>query len=170
MTHRERSAVVLPPGRGRAWFALTRSAALVALLAVASGCGSPASTTDDAAATPEGGSCVESMTAETLAGRSFAFDGVVRSVAPAEEVNLDADPDALPSYPVAEFDVREWFAGDGGDSVAVKMQREVVPGQRLLVSGESLFGDEPLGDPIAWECGFTTEHSDATAATWEAAW
>lgn len=66
--------------------------------------------------------------------------------------------------------MREWFVGDGGDSVQVKMQREVVPGQRLLVSGESLFGDDPLGDPIAWECGFTTEHSDAAAATWEAAW
>jgi len=71
---------------------------------------------------------------------------------------------------VAEFDVREWFAGGDGGSVVVKMQREVVPGQRLLVSGEPLSGDDPLEDPIAWECGFTTEYSDSTAATWEAAW
>lgn len=170
MRHRQFADVAQPPGRARAWLALLRSATMVTLLAVASGCGSSAATRDDAAATSDGGSCVELLTTETLAGRSFAFDGVVRSVTPAEGVDLDADPNALPSYPVAEFDVSEWFAGDGGDSVAVKMQREVVPGQRLLVSGESLFGDDPLGDPIAWECGFTTEHSDDTAAIWESAW
>ena len=117
-----------------------------------------------------GGSCVELMTTETVAGRSFAFDGTVLAVSPAVEVDLDADPNGMPGYPVAEFEVREWFAGGGGDTVAVKMQREVVPGQRLLVSGESLFGEDPLDDPIAWECGFTVEHSDSTAATWEAAW
>lgn len=119
--------------------------------------------------TADGGSCVETMTVDTLARRAFAFDGVVRTVTPALEAE-DAQPDDMPSYPVAEFEVLDWFAGGDGGSVSVKVQREVAPGQRLLVSGEPLFGGGPLDNPIAWECGFTVEDSDPAAATWRAAW
>jgi hypothetical protein len=49
------------------------------------------------------------------------------------------------------------------------MQREVSPGQRLLVSGEPRWGGEPLDDAIAWECGFTTSFTDAAAEECEAA-
>lgn len=116
----------------------------------------------------EGGSCVEVMTAETLAGRAFGFDGTVVSAVPAAEV--DGDAGDLPAYVTAQFEVEEWFAGGAGASVTVKMQREVTTGERLLVSGEPLFGGDPLNDPIAWECGFTVEHDDATAETWRTAW
>lgn len=143
-----------------------RRLVLAALLVVAPGCSSSGSVTVDS----DGSSCVESMTTDTLARRSFAFDGTVVAVSPAVAVDLDADPDAVPSYPVAQFEVREWFAGGEGDSVSVRMQREVVPGQRLLVSGEPLTGGDALEDPIAWECGFTADYSDSTAAVWETAW
>lgn len=138
-------------------------AASAALLVV--GCGS---TIPEESAQGEAGSCAEAMTAETLQGRDFAFDGTVLTVVPAGEVDEDAGH--LPSYPVAEFEVHEWFQGGSGDSVAVKMQREAVAGERLLVSGEPLYGGEPLDDPIAWECGFTVRHNDATAETWRTVW
>jgi hypothetical protein len=60
--------------------------------------------------------------------------------------------------------------GGSDDPVSISMQRQVSPGDRLLVSGQPLFGDEPLDDPVAWECGLTVEHSTDAARTWRSDW
>jgi len=138
------------------------------LMAKAREAAGPDSAASETSAAAEARDCVEVMTTATLAGRAFGFDGTVLSVVPAAEVDEDAGDS--PAYPLATFEVHKWFAGGDGGSVEVKIQREVAIGERLLVSGEPLFGGDPLDDPIAWECGFTVEHSDATADNWRTAW
>lgn len=141
---------------------------LVAACALlAAGCGGAEG--DGATANSEvaAGSCVETMTQQTLAHRAFAFDGTVQEVSVPEAAQADDD---VPRYLAARFQVHEWFVGGSDDTVSIKMQRQVSPGDRLLVSGEPLFGGEPLDDPVAWECGFTAEHSTSAADTWRSAW
>ncbi|MGZ4724548.1 MAG: hypothetical protein ACXV5U_08960 [Ilumatobacteraceae bacterium] len=43
---------------------------------------------------------------------------------------------------------------------------QVVPGTRLLVTGEPRWGGQPLDDPIAWGCGFTQRWSTGAANSW----
>jgi hypothetical protein len=118
------------------------------------------------AATPTSGSCVEGFSEETLGRRSFAFDGVVLSISSAVDPQAP-DPDVVLGR--AEFDVTRWYAGGSGESVSVWMQRPVVVGEHLLVSGEPRWGGQPLDDAIAWECDFTTAYSPTDAASWAGA-
>jgi hypothetical protein len=110
-----------------------------------------------------GGSCVSTSTVGGLRERAFAFDGTVI------EVTDEADP-RYPEpgvlLPRARFEVHEWFEGGSGATVAVWMQRDVSPGERLLITGEPRWGGDPLDDAIAWECGFTMAWSDADARGW----
>ena len=111
-------------------------------------------------------SCLSKYSAGTLLERAFAFHGTV------VDVGREKDPRA-PEDDVAtgqvQFEVHDWFAGGTGGAVTVWMQREVRPGDRLLVAGEPRWGGEPLADAIAWECGFTTEYSDLRFEEWSAA-
>jgi hypothetical protein len=111
-------------------------------------------------------SCVSEYSADTLGERAFAFDGTV------VELRSEHDPRGPEQDVVttrALFEVHEWFAGGSDGAALVWMMREVTVGERLLVTGEPRWGGEPLEDAIAWECGFTTEHSEARAAEWGAA-
>ncbi|MDP9464382.1 MAG: hypothetical protein M3P52_07145, partial [Actinomycetota bacterium] len=111
-------------------------------------------------------SCVESYNAETLRRRAFAFDGTIISIAH----TLNEDP-----YVAVSFQVNEWFAGGGPDTITIDMLAplrstlggpEYDTGSRLLISGEPRFGGAPLDSPNAWMCGFSRPYDTATADTW----
>lgn len=118
-------------------------------------------------------SCVEEYSPRAVAGRAFAFDGVVTSVGPPVS---DTGEYADMGLPGVTFEVREWFAGGSGDTVTVDLQ--VGPGDpadadfsygvgsRLLISGESRSDGAPLESPIAWICGFSRYYDSETAAAW----
>lgn len=121
-------------------------------------------------------SCVESYSPQALAGRAFAFDGVVVNVGPSV---TDRGGDGDLGLPGVTFEVREWFTGGGADTVTVDVQAPFAGsaeasdpayaygiGSRLLVSGEARWGGSPLEEPIAWACGFTRYHDRDTAADW----
>jgi hypothetical protein len=86
-------------------------------------------------------------------------------------------------YVAVTFTVHEWFHGGSGGTVTVDMwppaegpETTQVPdgewgspyavGTRLLVSGEPRWGGEPLGQAVAWTCGFTRYYDEATATQW----
>lgn len=142
----------------------------VALVAAALGASTPG----------EGGaSCVEAYTPGAVATRAFAFDGAVTAIGPGTTDRADA----VLGLVAVTFEVREWFGGGTGETVTVDMfppgpdqpdqASESAPsygvGTRLLVSGEPRWGGEPLQDAIAWTCGFTRYHDEATAAEWRSA-
>ena len=68
--------------------------------------------------------------------------------------------------------INQWFSGGEGRTFRVDLQ---VPedsfdiGSRLLVSGESRWGEANLADAIAWGCGFTRYHAAKTAREWQRA-
>jgi hypothetical protein len=105
---------------------------------------------------PVSASCVERYSPQTLADRSFSFDGTVDSIA-GDEVT---------------FRVGHWFKGAAGDSVtltATGMTGTAITsvggphlevGERYLVAGEEHF---------AWACGFTQPYDASVAAEWAAA-
>ena len=136
----------------------------------------PASTTSTSSSTtvgasrPIGGdaaSCVDEYNLATLAGRTWGFDGTVRSIAPLVEGGVDT---------AVEFDVHEWFGIEGPptvtvDLVAPQVHSSVEPpdygvGTRLLVAGEPRWGGDPLDAPVAWSCGFTRTWDEHTASAW----
>lgn len=155
-----RRAHVHVPGAGAGLLA-------VACVLLGAGCAEAEGVAATNASEAAGGSCVGTMTEQTLANRAFAFDGTVQHVSVPGTAAADDD---VPDYPVAQFQVHEWFVGGSEGTVSVKMQRQVSAGDRLLVSGQPLFGGEPLDDPVAWECGFTAEHSPSTERIWRSAW
>ncbi len=122
-----------------------------------------------------GGSCVESYSTDTLADRSFAFDGIV--LATGSSVSEEGDESDL-ELPSATFEVREWYVGGTDDQVTVDMQTVTpspeVPepavaygiGSRLLISGEPRWGGSSLDAPIAWGCEFSRYYDEKTATTW----
>ena len=116
-----------------------------------------------APASASAASCVTSYSPATLAERAFAFDGTIREV---EQATDPRGPAHDPITTRATFDVHAWYAGGHLDTVQVWLQRSAAKGDRLLVAGEPRWGGEPLDDPIAWECGFTTEYSLERARTW----
>jgi hypothetical protein len=116
-----------------------------------------------------GASCVETFTLGGLPGRAFAFDGTVVEVTRELDPKLEDDGSGDQEQRRARFAVAEWFSGGTGDSVVVWLQRDVVVGDRLLVSGEPRWGGAPLDDAIQWECGWTVEHSTSEAAAWREA-
>jgi hypothetical protein len=119
-------------------------------------------------------SCVEPYSPQTLAKRSFAFDGTVLSVGkPSASGSEVIDP-----YVAVVFHVNRWYRGGNGDRVTVAMFPPNVHtsvnatydvGSRLLVSGEPRFGGVQLNDPISWACGFTRWYNETDARTWDQA-
>jgi hypothetical protein len=120
--------------------------------------------------------CVEVYSPETLANRSFAFDGTVVSIETRTDPKL---PAGQRETPWVTFDVHDWYLGGSGGEVGVWMDGlnvetsvgfiEAETGTRLLVAGEPRWGGDPLDDPLAWTCGFTQPWSEDAAAEWEAA-
>ncbi|GAA2153855.1 hypothetical protein GCM10009844_38930 [Nocardioides koreensis] len=91
----------------------------------------------------------------------------------------DRGDDADMKLPGVTFEVREWFSGGRGDTVAVDMQPPTTGsnsaedpgdaygiGSRLLVSGEARWGGSPLNSPIAWGCGFSRYYDPQSATAW----
>ncbi|MEN3614776.1 hypothetical protein AAH979_35230 [Plantactinospora sp. ZYX-F-223] len=131
---------------------------------------------------PDGGaaSCVESYTPEAVAGRAFAFDGVVVNIGPARSNRSGKGHLNLVGV---TFAVGEWFAGGTAPTVTVDMgvpmagTRDVTGevfhsyavGSRLLVSGEPRWGGSPLDAAIAWGCGFIRYYDRETAESWRQA-
>ena len=121
-------------------------------------------------------SCVEVYSPETLANRSFAFDGTVASIETRTDPKLPAGEREVPWV---WFVVHKWFEGGSGETVGIWMDgvnietsagtTSVQEGTRLLVAGEPRWGGDPLDDPLAWTCGFTQPWSEDAAAEWEAA-
>jgi hypothetical protein len=119
-----------------------------------------------------GFSCVEQYSPQTLAGRSFAFDGTVASIG-----ERSSHPEVADPYVPITFTVQQWFRGGQGTTVTLAMfspdavssvgNTTYAVGSRLLVSGERR-GVEPGPDElVAWACGFTRWYDTATAAEWE---
>lgn len=131
----------------------------------------------------EAASCAEEYGDGSLQQRGFAFDGTVERVG--EPGFTDRGDEGDLGYVAVTFTVHEWFAGGGGEQVVVGMDpptggrgsgadaHEGGPsygvGSRLLVSGEPRWGGDPLQDPVAWGCGFTRHHDEATARQWREA-
>lgn len=99
--------------------------------------------------------------------RAWAFDGTITSIGTVRDSRLG-------DVSSATFTINNWYRG--GTSRTVTVQYEfpssedygVRPevGERLLVSGESRWGGEPLSDPIAWGCGFTREWTESESQSW----
>jgi hypothetical protein len=100
--------------------------------------------------------CMERYSPQTLADRSFSFDGTVARIA-GDEVT---------------FRVGHWFKGAAGDPITLTATGmtgtaitsaggpHLAVGERYLVAGE---------DHFAWACGFTQPYDAAVAAEWAAA-
>jgi hypothetical protein len=112
-------------------------------------------------------SCVESYTPTAVADRAFAFEGVVIDIG--QSVSDRGDGGDL-SLPGVTFQVNQWFEGGDGSIFTVDLQAPEGSygiGSRLLVSGESRWGEPDLTDAIAWGCGFTRYYDAETAQSWE---
>jgi hypothetical protein len=129
---------------------------------------------DDASAftTPEAtslGSCAFEYSNDTLAARSWAFDGTLVSVG-------DLADSQKGNVPAATFEVNHWYRGGDTPQVTVQFDMgaisefvpEVSGGTRLLVAGEPRWGGQPLDDPVAWGCGFTQPWTSTSAEQWSA--
>ena len=104
-------------------------------------------------------SCVEMYSLDTLANRSWAFDGTVSAI----------DPDGADFGSRVTFAVNESFRGDFsgevtltyfgsvGGSVTSAGGPPLAVGERYLVAGE---------DDFVWECGFTQPYDAEVAAQW----
>lgn len=140
---------------------------------------SPGPLTNPTGAVPDTGltSCALEYDRTTLSQRAFAFDGTVVDIEPTQRPGFDSTD--------VTFRVEQWFRGGSQAEVTLPMSvptddvghpywtgpdSEYVPtfgvGSRLLVSGEPRWGGAPLEDPVAWGCGFTRYHDEATAADW----
>lgn len=114
--------------------------------------------------------CVESYTPAAVTKRAFAFDGVVVHIG--RSVSDRANGGDL-SLPGVTFRVAQWFAGGESSTFTVDLQSPEGSfgiGSRLLVSGESRWGDPELADAIAWPCGFTRYYDADTAQAWQDAY
>jgi hypothetical protein len=167
----------------RRWIAVAGAAAAVVLVAVASialtgdterAPGPPPRTDPRALGTPQSpigggiGSCAEQFSMENLAKRSFAFDGVIRSI---------VVPEGETDQPTqVTFGVRRWYKGGSGDVLELRTyerpgaissaslgQEDTVQleeGQRILGSGE---------DDFLWSCGFSMLYTPHNAEIFETA-
>lgn len=109
------------------------------------------------------GSCVEQFSAETLASRSWAFDGTITEVVRPIDPHSGAPEDILTSV---TFRVDHWYKGGSGDTVTVKTYNtpgsqtsngdpDPSIGARILASGE---------DDYIWGCGFSKPFNDENAS------
>ncbi len=107
------------------------------------------------------GSCVEQYSPSTLAKRSWAFDGTVKS---SMKATTETGADSV------TFAVNHWFKGGTSSSITVEtyglggvtsagsISGQV--GERMLVTGE---------EDSLWTCGFTQPYTETVAADWSAA-
>ncbi|MFG1913466.1 hypothetical protein [Micromonospora sp. NPDC048898] len=139
-------------------------------------------TKDRSGPLPDGGaaSCTERSTPEAIAGRAFAFDGVVVNIGPAQSNRSGIGKLDLVGV---TFAVVEWFSGGTAANVAVDMAPPMTGthdptaetfssyaiGSRLLVSGEPRQGGSALDNAIAWGCGFTRYYDQPAAQSWRQA-
>jgi hypothetical protein len=155
-----------------------RALASVALVVILASCADGITSDSSTGSKPDGdaASCVEIYGPDTLAKRSFAFDGTVLSV----EVRTDPQlPVGEQEIPWVMFHVHRWFEGGEEATVGVWVENlnidtsvgtvQAEPGTRLLVSGEPRWGGAPLNDAIAWPCGFTRPWSEQLSTEWAAA-
>lgn len=153
---------------------LNQSAESATVAPVAS-VGSEHTSVGDSGPLPDAGaaSCVESYSPEAVQDRGFALDGVVVDIGPSVS---DRGNDGDLNLTGVTLEVQEWFVGGEGAEVEVDLQtigdetaEQDLPfdvGTRLLVSGEPRWGGAPLDSPIAWGCGFSRYHDQATATAW----
>jgi hypothetical protein len=110
-------------------------------------------------------SCVELYSPQSLAGRSWAFEGVVTSVEPPVDPHGE---DPATSTTTVTLDVVRWFWGGSEQQVALRTyaapssagQAQASLGARLLLAGEEDF---------LWQCGFTGPATERRTAEFEAA-
>ena len=106
--------------------------------------------------------CIAEADPTSLAQRDFVLVGTVEDVA---ATNLDNPQDAGESQRLtATVIVETWLSGGGSTRARVMFQRAVAPGDRLLVAGASTGAGL-----LAWECGFTRDHSQAGEDAWRSA-
>lgn len=120
-------------------------------------------------------SCVEDYSPAAVADRAFALDGTV--VAVGEPVTDRRGKGEL-NYMGVTFAVAHWFTGGPAGTVTIDVAPprdgasvEAGPpayavGSRLLVAGESRWGEGVMRDALAWGCGFTRYYDAQTAAQW----
>jgi hypothetical protein len=112
-------------------------------------------------------SCAFEYTDETLAERSWAFDGTLIAMSSGTDSQLGV-------VPTATFAVNHWYRGGVDDEVTIEYEpggvSELVPsadaGTRLLVTGEPRWGGAPLDDAVAWGCGFSQAWTSSAAERW----
>ena len=112
---------------------------------------------------------MEEYTAAAVADRAFAFDGVVIEIAGSVS---DQGGEGDLGLPGVTFRINQWFSAGGRRTFRVDLQAPEDSfdiGSRLLVSGESRWGEADLADAIAWGCGFTRYHDAETAREWQRA-
>ncbi len=98
-------------------------------------------------------SCVERYSPETLAKRSFAFDGTVTAVS-GDEVTFKIGR----RFKGAEADsITLTATGMTGTAITSAGGPNLAVGERYLVAGE---------DAFAWACGFTQTYDPTVAAQW----
>lgn len=119
--------------------------------------------------------CVERYSPAAVDGRGFAFDGTVVDVGAGV---TDRPGKGQLNYLGVTFSIESWFVGGAGTTITIDMASPspgsplsdgaspYKPGTRLLVSGESRWGEGVLRDGIAWECGFTRYYDEVTADAW----
>jgi len=114
---------------------------------------------------PAQASCVEQYSPDTLAQRSWAFEGVIT------DVHGPADPDSPDPADMTttiRFDVVKWFWGGAGAEASRRTYSvassagalDASIGARLLVSGDEDF---------VWSCGFTQPVTERGRSEFEAA-
>lgn len=101
-------------------------------------------------------SCVETYGPNTLAKRSFAFDGTVTGIA-GDEVAFKVN---VRYKGIAGDSVTLTATGMTGTAITSSGGPNLAVGERYLVAGEEHF---------AWACGFTQPYDPTVAGTWAAA-
>ena len=119
--------------------------------------GNPASRADwlldDATA-----SCVEQVGQETLAHRSWAFDGTIERVTVPDDAESQSPTEVV-------FTVHHWYKGGSGPTSTVKTYTrpgsigsdggpDPSVGARILASGDDVY---------VWSCGFSVPYTDENA-------
>jgi hypothetical protein len=103
-------------------------------------------------------SCVEQFSEDTLASRSWAFDGTI------ERVVVPEDPESQAPTEVV-FTVNRWYKGGSGSTITVKTYSrpgsvdsadgpDPSIGARVLASGEDVY---------LWSCGFSVPYTTENA-------
>lgn len=175
----------LRPRRRVVWGTVAAAAAVAAIVVVVISPWSVTRQVPDVVATGSGallaglsgGSCGQLYDRQALDDSEFAFDGTITAI----------DSGGLLFTNSVTFAVDRWFRGDLGSAVTAAMTAPVEMGAtsedgrqattptysvgtRLLVAGAFEDSTQPSAESaLVWQCGFTRDHDDSTAAEWAAA-